>query len=105
MTTDFANVQIVAHDDGVVLEVKVVPGASRTRIAGVLGSALKVAVSAPPEGGKANVVVAKLLAEVFDVAPRDVTIVSGMTQPRKRIQIAGLVVDQARERLTALATE
>ena len=46
---------------------KVVPGASRTRLAGQLGDALKVAVAAPPEAGKANAALIELLAQVFAV--------------------------------------
>src|SRR6476620_2636829 len=36
------------------LNVKVVPGASRDRVVGRYGDGVKVQVSAPPEGGKAN---------------------------------------------------
>ena len=43
-----------ASGDGTRVRVKVVPGASRTKVVGVLGDRLKVAVAAPPEGGKAG---------------------------------------------------
>ena len=49
------------------LSVKVVPGASRDRVAGMLGDALKVQVSAPPEAGKANKAVLRVLAEFLNV--------------------------------------
>ncbi len=39
---------------GYVLRVTVVPGASRTEVAGLLGERLKVRVAAPPEKGAAN---------------------------------------------------
>lgn len=68
---------------------KVVPGASRTRIVGVLGDALKVAVSAPPEGGKANAAVCKLLATRLGKAKSDVSIVAGHSQPHKRVFVRG----------------
>ncbi|MGB9626422.1 MAG: DUF167 domain-containing protein, partial [Phycisphaerae bacterium] len=46
---------------GVEVAVKVVPGSSRDRIMGVLGDALKIAVAAPPEKGKANQAVIEVL--------------------------------------------
>lgn len=99
MTGDVGEVEIVARPGGFEMTVKVVPGASRTKVVGVWGTALKVAVTAPPEGGKANAAVAKLLALVLGVRKADVAIISGQTQPVKRITVSGLMVAQARERL------
>ena len=84
---------------GVALRVKVVPGASRTGIAGVLGDRLKVAVSAAPEGGKANKAVCALLAQIFGVATRDVVVTEGQARPRKTIEIPGINLCQAVERV------
>ncbi len=81
---------------------KVVPGASRTKVAGAWGRALKVAVSAPAEGGRANAAVVKLLATVFGVKKAGVTIVAGHTQPVKRVALSGVTVTQARARLARL---
>jgi uncharacterized protein len=69
------------------LPVKVVPGASRSRIAGRYGDGIKVRVAAAPERGKANDAVIELLAEAFHIKQNQVTIVSGHTQPRKIVQI------------------
>ncbi len=49
---------------GVEVRLKVVPGASRTGIAGVLGDRLKLRVAAPPEGGRANRAVEELLSRL-----------------------------------------
>ncbi|MBI1369811.1 MAG: YggU family protein [Planctomycetes bacterium] len=76
--------------DSVIIEVKVVPGASRDQIVGRLGEAIKVKVSAPAEGGKANAAVCALLAEKLGVSKRDVQVVSGHTQPHKRIAVRGI---------------
>ncbi len=89
-------------DGGAVLAVKVVPGASRDRIAGVLGGALKVAVAAPPEKGKANAAVAKLLAKALGVGRRDVLLHAGATNPRKEFLVAGLGADELRRRLQTM---
>ena len=72
------------------LTVKVVPGASRDRVAGMLGDALKVQVSAPPEAGKANKAVLRVLAEFLNVKPDQLQIAKGQTQPRKMIEVRGM---------------
>lgn len=89
-------------EGGSALAVKVVPGASRDRLAGVLGEALKIATSAPPEKGKANAAVAAALAKAIGVDRRDVTLLSGQTNPRKEFRIAGLTAVELRSRLQAL---
>ena len=47
---------------------KVVPGASRSQVMGLLGDRLKVRVAAPPEQGKANAAVCALLDAHFGVS-------------------------------------
>jgi len=84
---------------GVVIDVKVVPGGSRDQIVGPLAGALKVKVSAPPEGGKANKAVCALLADALGVAKRDVAVIAGRTRPAKRIEVRGIDADEARRRL------
>jgi len=85
--------------DGVELAIKVVPGSSRDRIAGALGDALKLAVSAPPEKGKANKCVIDVLAAALGVKRNAVEIIAGHTQPRKTVRITGLTADEVRARL------
>ena len=72
------------------LNVKVVPGASRDRVAGRYGDGVKVQVSAPPERGRANDAVVRVLAEFLGVKPAQVSLVSGHTQPRKQFRIDGV---------------
>jgi uncharacterized protein len=96
------SVVLSARPDGVAVRVKAVPGASRNRIVGVLGDRLKVAVSAPPEGGKANKAICALLAEVFGLAARDVAVTAGAGQPQKTVELVGLNLCAATETLTRL---
>lgn len=72
------------------LQIKVVPGASRNRIVGRLGEALKVQVAAAAERGKANQAVIELLAEALGVRANQIELVQGHTQPRKTFRISGL---------------
>lgn len=89
-----------ALPDGIRLRVKVVPNASRDRIAGMLGDCLKVAVTAPPEAGKANRAVCQLLAGVLAVPQGSIMVVEGATKPRKRLEVLGISLCDATSRLS-----
>jgi uncharacterized protein (TIGR00251 family) len=83
------------------LAIKVVPGASRDRIAGRLGDAVKIQVSAAPEGGKANKAVEALLADTLGLKANQVAVIKGHTQARKIVQIEGLSQEDLAARLAA----
>jgi uncharacterized protein (TIGR00251 family) len=86
---------------GVRVAIKAVPGASRTRIVGELGGALKVAVAAAPERGQANRAIVEVLAERLGIPEANVTIIRGHTNPRKEIVIVGLSASEVLARLNA----
>ena len=86
------------------LAVKVVPGASRSRIAGRYGDGIKVQVAAAPENGKANAAVIEVLAGALGVRESQVVLVSGQTQPRKQFRIDGLDDAQFQQRLDTALT-
>ena len=73
--------------DGSRLRLRVTARASRARIAGVHGGALKLSVAAPPEKGKANREVVQLVAKLFDLDARDILIVAGRTSPDKVVHL------------------
>jgi len=76
-----------------IINVKVVPGASRTSVVGRYGDAVKVQVASPPEAGRANRALIEILAQVLHVRPAQIEIISGHSAPRKRLRIDGM--DQA----------
>jgi uncharacterized protein (TIGR00251 family) len=76
-------------DDGPVLRLHVQPGAGRTQVTGTFGSALKVRVAAPPEGGRANAAVLKLLAERLDLPESSFELTTGDKSRAKRVLIRG----------------
>ena len=70
------------------LKVKVVPGSSRTAIAGEMADGtLKVNIAAPPEKGRANDALCALLAAHYRVPRNRVTIIAGHGNPRKLVRI------------------
>lgn len=81
------------------LDLRVVPNGSRAQIVGWLGSALKVKVMAPPEGGRANQEVIAVLARSLQVSERQVVIESGTTARNKRVRISGLSEAEVQARL------
>jgi uncharacterized protein (TIGR00251 family) len=84
---------------GVRMALKVVPGASRDRILGVLGDALKIAVSKPPADGAANKAVIRLLAAHLALPAASITITRGHASPRKEVLITGLSAQELAARL------
>ena len=72
------------------MDLKVVPGARQEEFGGVLGSRLKVPVSAPAEDGKANKAVCALIAKTIGLKRGVVRIVSGHASPEKTVQIDGV---------------
>jgi uncharacterized protein len=81
------------------LSLRVSPGASRPSVVGRYGTAWKIRVAEPPEDGKANAGVVRLLAAELGVAPRDIEIVSGLSSRDKTLVLAGIDSDEIERRL------
>jgi uncharacterized protein (TIGR00251 family) len=75
---------------GVIFTAKIVPGSSRTIVAGVLDDMIKVRVAAPPEKGKANQALVAYLADELGVKKNQIDILSGQTNPVKQVRVAGI---------------
>ena len=72
-----------------ILDIRVIPRASKTQIVGMHDGALKVRIAAPPVDGAANAELVKLLAKAFGVSKSSIEIISGETSKTKRIRISG----------------
>lgn len=79
-----------SHSKAVGLTVKVVPGSSRTQIAGRYGDMLKVKIAAQPEKGKANKELLRFLAAQLKIRQKDVEIQSGHTSSIKMLLLQGV---------------
>lgn len=79
---------------GVRVQVRLTPKSSRTRFLdvapGVDGRAeLRLAVAAPPEGGRANAAALAWLAAAWKVPKSALTLVAGAADRRKLIEVEG----------------
>ena len=100
-----AQLHLVERDGGVTFEVRVLPRASRAAFIGVHEAAVKVALTAPPVEGAANLALIALVAEVFGVPKRDVQIVRGDKSRQKVVRVADTTLAAVRDVLSrALGT-
>lgn len=85
------------------LRLHVAPGATRAGVVGRHGEAWKVRVAAPPEGGRANEAVVRLLADTLSLPREAVTLVSGHGTRDKVVELTGLGPSQIERRLASAA--
>ena len=86
-------------DGGVLLRIKVIPGSSVNKIAGVEGEQIKLKIAAPPEKGKANKEVISFLAGILGLRRKDVVIESGEKSRVKLVRIYGVKKEKVFEKL------
>ena len=83
------------------LRLRVSPGAGKSGIVGRHGDGWKVRVAAPPEDGRANEAVLRLLADALSMPRASVTLVSGHTGRDKIVLLDGVGPAQIERRLTS----
>jgi uncharacterized protein (TIGR00251 family) len=91
-------ITINAHPEGATIALRVQPRAKRAAILGEQAGALKVAVTAPPEDGKANEAVVELFRSRFKFSRSRLELLSGHTNRNKVVLVRGVTPEQ----LTAL---
>ena len=63
------------------------PGARREGLAGTWNGMLRLAVSAPPEDGRANERLARLLSELLGLKPKQVALLAGERSRTKEFRV------------------
>ena len=94
MTADILTPLIRTNGSGVFLSCHVQPGAKRTAVAGIYGTALKVSLAAPPVDGKANKELCVFLAKKLKLPKSAVSLVSGQTSRDKVVFLPGVTPDE-----------
>ena len=82
--------RVQQQNDGLIIDVRVQPKSSTNGIVGEYNGALKISVTAPPENGKANSALIKLLSRLLRIPKSDVQIISGVASRNKRLKILGI---------------
>ena len=73
---------------GTTITIRATPGAARDRITRT-GGDIRVYTTSPPEDGKANAAIQKLLAKALGCAPSDLALIRGQTGRSKSFRING----------------
>jgi uncharacterized protein (TIGR00251 family) len=85
------------------LRLRVAPGSTRSGVVGRHGGAWKVRVAAPPEDGRANEAVVRLLADTLSLPRKAVTLVSGHGARDKVVELEGIDPTQIDQRMSSAA--
>jgi uncharacterized protein (TIGR00251 family) len=95
-------IAITEHAQGLILPVRAQPGARKVGVLGEQAGALKIAVAAPPEDGRANQALVEALRELLGVKRSQVALLSGATSRNKRFLIGGLKREELERRVATL---
>ena len=87
-------IQITEHVEGCVLSIRAQPGARRNAFVGEQAGSLKIAVTAPPDKGRANQALVDLLAEQLGLKKSQIELVSGQTSREKKFLLRGVSADK-----------
>lgn len=84
------------------LEIKVFPASGRQKIILEADKSLKCFLKSPPERGKANAELTKLISKKLKIPQENIKIVSGATSRKKRIKIeSNMAPEDALQKLLA----
>lgn len=77
-------------ENGVVVDIRVLPRSSRCELAGIQDGALKMKITAPPVEGRANEECIRFLSDALKVRKSAITIIGGSKSRNKTVCIAGV---------------
>lgn len=91
-------------EDKVYLKIRLQPRASKNEICGIQGGLLKLKVTEPPIGGKANEACCEFLAKVLGLPKKQLSVWRGLKSRDKIMGIEGIDEKTLAEKLSARTT-
>ncbi len=76
------------------LRLRVQPNASRSGIAGLYGTRLKIRLRSPPQDGKANRELIRFLSTILRVSKSSLELIRGQTSRDKTVRIKDITIDR-----------
>jgi uncharacterized protein (TIGR00251 family) len=92
-------ITITPHADGSLLAVRAQPNARKNAVLGEHAGALKVAVTAPPEDGRASAAIVDVLRDWLGLKRSQVELAAGPTSRNKQVLIRGLTPGELAKRI------
>jgi uncharacterized protein (TIGR00251 family) len=87
------------HAEGATLAVRAQPGARKNAVLGEQAGALKVAVTAPPEDGRANAALVDVLKDWLGIKRSQLELLGGQTSRNKVFLVRSLTASELAERI------
>ena len=84
------------------MPIRAQPGARKAGVLGIQAGSLKVAVTAPPEDGRANKALVELLRDLLGLKRSQIELLSGAASREKRFLIRGVASVELEARLGAV---
>jgi uncharacterized protein len=92
-------IHLESRSDGVVLPIRVQPGARRSGVTGAHAGWLKVSVTQAAEKGRANAAAIEVLCEILSLRPRQLELISGATSRQKKFLVRDSTLEEINERI------
>lgn len=95
-------INIRKAENGIVVPIRVLPNSSREKIIGRHNGQLKIAVTAPPEKGKANRAIVKVIAKWLNIKITDILIISGDKAKDKEVFVRNILIKDVENLLSQI---
>src|SRR5438105_1183949 len=95
-------IALADHPEGVIVPVRAQPGARKAGVLGEQAGALKLAVTAPPEDGRANAALVELIRDLLGLKRSQVELVGGAKDRNKKVLIRGVTCAEVAMKVASL---